>query len=196
MNYTYKAKEEQHCRKGKRKKKKKKKKRLLIITTKRFMHQQEDAETFIILLNFLSLSLSLLSSQPTYNHDALSLDPTESFLERALDLPFSGVEPIFGDSPSPLHLRIIPPFPDGKGRGLLSSIDRRMVLVSDRRRVRPTHVHFVFAQVPHSYDLYPPAGSIGAVPDLFHISLSLSPSASVFLFHFPHLSFSSIISGC
>lgn len=111
------------------------------------MHRQEDTETFI-LLNFVSLSSR--ESQSTYNHDALSLDPTEPFLERALDLPFSGVEPIFGDSPSPLHLRIIPPFPDGKGGGLLSGIHR---MVSDRRRVRPTQVHFVFAQVPHRYDL-------------------------------------------
>jgi hypothetical protein len=110
-----------------------------------------------------------ISSQPAYYHDALSLDPTETFLERALDLPFRGVELIFRNSPPPLHLRIIPPFLDGRG-GLCSGLDR---MVSYRRRVRPTQVHFVFAQVPHGYDLQFPTSSIGAVPDLLHPSLSL-----------------------
>lgn len=120
-----------------------------------------------------------LSSQPTYYHDALSLDPTETFLERALDLPFGGVELIFRNSPPPLNLRIIPPFLDGQG-GLFSGLDR---MVSYRRRVRPAQVHFVFAQVPHGYDLQFPASSKGAVPDLLH------PSLSFFLCL-------SIISGC
>lgn len=99
------------------------------------------------------LILLYLSSQPTYNHDALSLDPTETFLERTLELPFGGVELIFGNPPSPLHLRIVPPFLDCKGGGLFSGLDWPS-MVSHRRRVRrPTQVHFVFAQVSDRYDL-------------------------------------------